>query len=236
MKNKLNKLSLFILSIVIITFVYSCQNTQKKSTIPGVHTVVVQEILQTSEYTYLRITENDKEDWLAVTKMEAKVGETLYYKDGTPMQDFRSRELNRTFKSVVFVEKISASPDLNEKTPAPAASQGSKNTIQKLNIKVDAAKGGITIEDLFKNKKSYDGKTVKIRGQVSKFSPEIMNKNWIHLQDGTSFSEKYDLTVTSAGEAKVGQIITIEGKVALEKDFGFGYFYDVIIEDVKIIE
>lgn len=231
-----SKVKLIVLSMAIIAFASSCQNSQPKVvTAPGVHTVVVQEVLQTSEYTYLRIKENDVEDWLAVTKMEAKAGETLYYKGGTPMKDFKSRELNRTFKSVVFIEKISNKPDLEEKAPA-TVSQGSKNTVEKLDIKVETAKGGITIEELFKNKKNYAGKTIKIKGQVSKFSSEIMSKNWIHLQDGTEFSGKYDLTVTSAAEAKVGQIITVEGKVALDKDFGFGYFYDVIIEDVKVVE
>ena len=58
-----------------------------------------------------------------------------------------------------------------------------------------------------------------------------MNKNWIHIQDGTDFSGKFDLTVTSDKEVSVGDIVTLEGKIALNKDLGYGYFFDVIMED-----
>ncbi|MCB9248235.1 MAG: hypothetical protein H6613_06675 [Ignavibacteriales bacterium] len=56
----------------------------------------------------------------------------------------------------------------------------------------------------------------------------------IHLQDGTKFGESVDITVTSDQPVKVGDTIVIEGTVALDKDFGAGYFYDVIVENAKI--
>ena len=68
-----------------------------------------------------------------------------------------------------------------------------------------------------------------------KFSTGIMDKNWIHFQDGTSYSEKFDLTVTTNQEVNVGDIITIKGRISLDKDFGYDYFYDVIMEDAEII-
>jgi hypothetical protein len=61
-----------------------------------------------------------------------------------------------------------------------------------------------------------------------------MKKNWIHLQDGTDFSGKFDLAVTTDSEVKVGDNITVEGVITLDKDFGFGYFYEVLMEDAKI--
>ena len=61
-----------------------------------------------------------------------------------------------------------------------------------------------------------------------------MKKNWIHIQDGTEFDGKFDLTITTDQEVKVGDKISVEGNVHLDKDFGFGYFYDVIVEDAKI--
>ena len=62
-----------------------------------------------------------------------------------------------------------------------------------------------------------------------------MQKNWIHLQDGTAAGDKFDITITSTQEVKVGDMITVEGQIALNKDFGYGYFYDVIMENAKII-
>ena len=61
-----------------------------------------------------------------------------------------------------------------------------------------------------------------------------MKKNWIHLQDGTENAGKFDLTVTSDGKAVVGDIITVEGKLAINKDFGYGYSYEVLVEDAVI--
>jgi len=61
-----------------------------------------------------------------------------------------------------------------------------------------------------------------------------MNKNWIHLQDGTKDNDDYDLIITSNVGTKVGDVITIKGKVFLDKDFGHGYFYKLIIEEGTI--
>ena len=102
-------------------------------------------------------------------------------------------------------------------------------------LKISPAVNGITIGDLYAKKDSYGGKTVKIKGEVVKFNAQIMGKNWFHIQDGTKNNEDFDLTVTSAAEVKVGDIVTIEGVVELKKDFGAGYSYDVIVEEAKLV-
>ena len=63
-----------------------------------------------------------------------------------------------------------------------------------------------------------------------------MGKNWIHIQDGTGDPQKntHDLVVTTDGMAEKGEVVTIEGVVAANKDFGSGYKYEVIIEDAKV--
>ena len=61
-----------------------------------------------------------------------------------------------------------------------------------------------------------------------------MNKNWIHIDDGTAFSGKSDLTLTTSQEAKVGDTIVVEGEISLDKDFGSGYYFAVIMEDAEI--
>jgi hypothetical protein len=103
-------------------------------------------------------------------------------------------------------------------------------------LTIEKADGGVTIAELFTNKKDYSGKTVKIKGKVTKVNPEIMGKNWIHLQDGTMFEGEFDLTVTSDVIPETGSIVTIEGKVALDKDFGYGYTYPIMLEEAKIIQ
>lgn len=114
-----------------------------------------------------------------------------------------------------------------------AQSQGSKVALEKIDVKVDACKDCIKISDLLENKKTYSGKTIKVTGKVTKFNAEIMGKNWIHIQDGSEFQGGFDLTITSDQKVAVGDIITFEGKIALDKDFGYGYSYNVLMEDAK---
>ena len=227
----------------------SCHSGQNSGTTvktaDGVHTAIVQEVLQAGQYTYLRVKEGDKELWLAVTAVQAEVGKTYYYKDGMEMTNFHSKELNRDFPTVYFINEISTDPQMksgSDQTPghgqmSPGMGdqtpnmQSGKPVIEKQEVKVTPASGGITIADLYAKKDQYSGKTVKIKGKVVKFSAAIMDKNWIHIQDGTDNKGDYDLTITSDATVKVGDMITIEGKVALDKDFGAGYFYKVIVED-----
>jgi hypothetical protein len=107
-----------------------------------------------------------------------------------------------------------------------------KPDVDKENIKVEAIEGGITIGELFANRSNYDAKKVMIRGKVVKTNYGIMGKNWIHIQDGTSFDGKYDLTITTLEEGIViNNVVTFEGIIALNKDFGHGYKYEIILEE-----
>lgn len=233
----------------------------------GVVKGTVKEVLQTTSYTYLLLQQEGADQWVAVPSMQAKPGDTYYYKGGVKMDKFQSKELNRTFETVLFLEKVSAdaasadapahpaaTQDAGMQTPATAdqqqqptmqdnSTQGATGQgqytrtppdIEKKNVKIAKAGGGITIRELYAGKKSFAGKTVKISGEVTKFTPAVMNKNWIHIQDGTDDNGKFDLVVTSDKEVKVGDKITVEGKVSLDKDLGYGYFFDVIVEDANI--
>jgi hypothetical protein len=106
----------------------------------------------------------------------------------------------------------------------------------KEDIKLEPAEGGITIAELLSDSKKYSGQTVRIKGKVTKVNPEIMGKNWIHLQDGTGTNDQYDITVTSAEVPATGDVVTFEGKITLDRDFGYGYTYKVLMEDAKIIK
>ena len=71
-----------------------------------------------------------------------------------------------------------------------------------------------------------------------KFSSMIMGKNSIHLQDGTGDPVKktHDLVVTTSGKAEKGAVITVEGILHKDKDFGAGYRYAAIVEEAKVVE
>jgi len=120
--------------------------------------------------------------------------------------------------------KTEMTPNMSKK------STGSKVATEKINVKVEPCKDCIKISDLLENRKNFSGKSVKVTGQVTKFNPQIMGKNWIHIQDGSEFKGAFDLTITTDKEVSVGQTITFEGKIVLDKDFGYGYFYSVLME------
>ena len=92
--------------------------------------------------------------------------------------------------------------------------------------------GGLSIADVFAKKASLGGKSVTVRGTVVKFNGGIMDRNWMHIQDGsgTADAKNNDLTLTTDAAVKVGDVVTMTGTVALDKDFGAGYAYDVIVE------
>ena len=231
------KLNLLILLAATIMLSISCnqKNKANKNLAPNVHEVTAEEVIQATSYTYVRVTEDSKETWIAISRQEVEKGKLYYYEPSVEMNDFVSKELKRTFKSIVFVDKFSAQPITNVKATMGNSSKGNQPAVAKEGIKVEPTEGGITIADLYAKKDSYAGKTVKIRGEVVKFNAEIMGKNWIHLQDGTNSNGSFDIAVTTSDVTKVGDVVTVEGSVTLKKDFGAGYFYEVIIENGKLV-
>ena len=93
---------------------------------------------------------------------------------------------------------------------------------------------GFTGAELFSGKADLSGQRIVVRGKVVKFSGGIMGKNWLHLQDGTDHEGSNDLTVTTADMAQKGDTVLVSGTLVIDKDFGAGYRYDVIVEDAEV--
>lgn len=233
---KIKKLNLiFALMISAVLFACGGSGNTDENLAPNAHKVKAEEVIQTSQYTYVRVSADGRDYWTAIDKAEIEVGNYYYWSKGMEVANFTSRELKRSFRSIFFIEDFTDKPILlksQQDTTKPVT--GKKAIAQAQGINVPKAEGGITIAELYSGKKSFEGKTVRVRGQVVKYSAAIMNKNWAHLQDGTSDGKNYDLTVTTADSVKAGEIVTFEGKITLDKDFGAGYFYDVIMEDARL--
>jgi len=231
------KVNLLILLAGIIVLSVSCKTKNKtnENLAPNVHKVTAEEVIQSSNYTYLRVSEDDKDTWIAISRQEIEKGKSYYYEPNVEMTDFVSKELKRTFPKIVFVDKFSEQPITLAKPNSMNTSKGNLPAIAKEGIKVERAESGITIAELYAGKDTFAGKTVKIRGEVVKFNPEIMGKNWVHLQDGTNSNGSFDITFTTNDVTKMGDVVTLEGSVTLKKDFGAGYFYEVIVENAKLI-
>lgn len=226
--------------VALLTLVQCKPNNEKQESVTKVessnsHRVIVKEIINATAYTYLLVTEEKKEYWIAIPRTEVKVGKTYEYEGGMEMKKFESKDLKRTFDSVFFVEGL-IDPSIIQATANPKEESAKKITITELSEGITLAKGAISIHDLFSGKDKLAGTTVILTGKVVKFMPEIMSKNWIHLQDGSSFNGRNDITITTLSKVKVDEIVSFRGKVVLNKDLGSGYKYDVLIEDATVIK
>lgn len=240
-----------VFGIVMLVLLFS-SCVRNKSGLPVQNEVAVstnvfevKEVIQGDSYTYLNVNENMVEKWVAVSRQDANVGDVFYYNSELEMNNFHSEEIDRTFDKIYFVSQISKTPlaqaqnsmgGMMPEMGEMAAHSGRVNTEEHNEISLDKSANETSIAQVFDSRNDYSGKEIEIRGVVVKINNNVMGKNWIHIQDGTSGSDgSYDLTITSQDVANVDDEVTFKGKITLNKDFGAGYFYDVIVEDAILI-
>jgi hypothetical protein len=214
----------------------------------------VLETMNSGGYTYVQVDTGKEKFWAAGPETKVKVGDSVAIPEGMPMPNFESKSLKRKFDMVYFVPSIlvpgaapaaagmpagmppaagmpGAAPAVNGKMESP----GAPKVVAPGEISLKGiAKADQTVADIYAQKAALAGKPVKVRGKVVKVSSGIMGKNWLHIQDGSGQAGSNDLTVTTAAEAKPGDKVVISGKLAVAKDFGYGYKYDVIVEDAQV--
>ncbi|MFH0758675.1 MAG: GW dipeptide domain-containing protein [Bacteroidota bacterium] len=224
------KLNLLIILVLVLT-ASSCGT--KSESIDT--TVKVKEVEQVSDYTYLLVKSKKTEFWIAVPTIQASPGETYHYQGGMLMKDFYSKELDRTFDEVLFVEALFTGDD-SKVMPSQEMTPGSMAPKEKAKVAVEKVAGTVTIAEIYADPEAYKGKTVRVKGEVTRFNPAIMERNWVHLQDGTEFEGKFDLTATSNESLEVGTVVILEGILALNLDFGYGYSYEVLLEKATVVQ
>ncbi|MBI5509872.1 MAG: nucleotide-binding protein [Deltaproteobacteria bacterium] len=202
----------------------------------------VLERIDAATYSYLRLATATGELWAAVPQTTIAVGAEATIAGPAAMRRFESKTLERTFDLIYFgtllpsavAPRADGEPAAlvaasHVKPAAPAAAAAAADT------KVAKAEGAEarTVAEIFAHKSALAAQRVTVRGKVVKFLPSIMQRNWVHLQDGTGTAAAgdHDLTVTTTDTAAVGDIVVVRGVVRLDKDFGSGYAYPVIIEE-----
>jgi hypothetical protein len=212
---------------------------------PQVITGAVVETMDAANYTYVRVKSNSGDVWAATAQFKVAVGDRVVVPLETPMSNFHSQSLNRDFPLIYFVGRIGLEGERSQpammpahaSTPAGGPAGAPQADAAQPVTNVAPAPGGVTVADVWARRKTLGGKTVTIRGKVVKFNGGILGVNWIHLQDGTGTAADgtHDITVTSQEAAKVGDVVTVTGKIALDKDLGSGYSYPVILEGATIV-
>ncbi|EAR01812.1 hypothetical protein [Maribacter sp. HTCC2170] len=213
--------------------------TSNQSFSNELHTVSVNEVLPATRYVYLNVSEGDSKFWIATRKQEVKKGETYFYRGGLLKTGFESKEYNRVFDTIYLISSLVSQDHSKHVGDLNVNKQKSKPVTQKETIpthtdKVVQHKGTLKIAELVKDPKKYEGHTIQLSGKCVKVNPNIMDKNWIHLQDGSK--DDFDLVITSNTFVPEGSEITIRGTVVMNKDFGAGYTYDLILENGTLVK
>ena len=130
-----------------------------------------------------------------------------------------------------------AAPEATTPTMPPGETHPAPKAAAEVDLTgIAKAEGGKTVAEVFAEKDALAGQPVTFRGKVVKTNPDIMGKNWLHVRDGSGEEGTNDLTITTAGALpNVGDTtVVVTGNVSLNKDFGMGYAYDVLIEDAQV--
>jgi hypothetical protein len=229
-----------LLAIVMMAFVFSMCGGNRSSQVvqeTSANRFDVIEVLHTSQYTYLQVLEKLDVKWVAIPKQDISVGDTYYYDNALEMNSFTSKELDRTFDVIYFVNQISKTPlDATHLGGVSPAHSGKVKTQEVSNINLPKADNEITVAQIFENSETFSGKETEIRGIVVKINEGVMGTNWIHIQDGTSGNGNFDLTITSQDLPVLNEVATFKGSITLKKDFGAGYFYEVIMENAQLVK
>lgn len=214
------------------------------------------EILETMDsagYSYVHLDMGTEKVWIAgPTTAGLKVGDRVAFDGAMEMRNFHAKSLDRTFETILFVGLIAKEGEISASesssggmhggmggmggtASADEPISGTKTMLESAGVEgVVKAAGGYTVGEIYSKANELGGKEILLSARVVKFSPNIMGTNWLHVQDGSGTEETSDLTVTTDGHAQVGDLVLVMGKLSVDKDFGAGYKYHVIIEGATV--
>lgn len=207
----------------------------------------VLEIKPAMGYKYLKVEEEGKEVWVAIASAPVSVGDRVGYDKTILMKNFHSKTLKQDFEEIYFAsdvylpQKSNAPKSMKEMLGLNTAAKDSNadKDINDASVKVAPVKPFVkqdayTVEEIHMWRKALKDQTITLEGTVSKVSQDIMKRDWVHVGDGSGNEKNLtnDLVFTAPNTSlKMGDKVNATGKVIVDKDFGFGYFYKVIIEN-----
>ena len=209
----------------------------------------VLQFMNSGGYSYIYLhKDNGEKVWIAVAETRINVGDRMSFKEGLVMKNFESKTLKRTFDTIVFSNGVVPQP-----AGAPASSPAKAATSQRqtatmgstvavrpkettILIKKASGPNAYTIVEIYRNRAKLDKKQVVVRGKIVKVTSGIMKKVWVHIQDGSGSQAKgtHELVCTTTAKPNLDDVVTVNGTVAKDRDFGYGYRYKVLIENATI--
>lgn len=223
-------------SIINSAYAEQKNTKEKQQTTSKVIHGKVTDVIKASVYTYAEVDIGIKKVWVAGPVTPLKIGNMISFSTDMPMKNFHSKSMKRDFPIIYFVNSFNGDKVVSKNkvsTMASSHSQIKHKQVLKPVKGINKVKGGNTIAEINAHKQKLKGKTIRVRGQVTKFTPNVMGKNWLHIRDSSTLD---DLTVTTDSTVAIDDVVIIEGKLELNKDYGYGYVYPVIVEDTRIMK
>ncbi|NND14794.1 MAG: hypothetical protein HKN89_00545 [Eudoraea sp.] len=202
------------------------------------HEVVIRDILPTSNNLFLNVTEGSQKYWIVTGLGSVKPGNHYFFNEAVIKHDFVSEELDRKFDSIYLVTQLlpeSRKGELKRMGSNPhqkGTFKEQENTEQEGSVSQDILK--VSLAELLEEPKHFENQMVEVSGICTKINTGIMERNWIHLKVDTS--KEAEIVATSKDEAKVGDSLTLQAVVRIDKDFGAGYVYPILLEDAILID
>ena len=200
----------------------------------------VLETMNSGGYTYVLIGTEQIHRWLAARETTVQVGDVVQAFEGMPMEQFESKTLNRTFDVIYFVDALHnlSAPAANSVNSMPADLPATDRPAEEpaADVQVAELEAGQNIAYVYGNKDALADQQISLRGKVVKYNEGILGWNFIHIQDGSGDAAdgSNDLTVTSKATTAVGETVVLTGTIILNKDFGAGYSFPVLMEDANL--
>ncbi len=203
-------------TLCILTIASAC-HTEGGPSVPegdwaNVSTAVVDEVVGG----YAHVTEGGWQFWIQAPAAGVSVGDHVLVGTGPDVGPVQVD--GRSLKVVVDAQLAVVDPQ----TAALALKMPSVSTAHT------------EIASVYARSVSLAGKSVTVSGRVVKASMGVFGTNWYHLRDGSGGEGTNDLTITSPATLAVGDLLLASGTLVTDKDLGFGYFYDVIIEGAEV--
>ncbi len=202
-----------------------------------VHRVKVLEILPAKKYLYLKVEEGEKQYWLATGKSDIVPGKSYEYNEALIRNNFRSEELDREFDELYLVTRLIPAQDGNAlgKSDLSEALKNPDAKIEDLSVIPEDpdALPRVEITTLLKENAAFEGQWITVQGTCIKVNNGIMGRNWVHLahEDGKS-----EVVITTREVVEVGEHVGFAARVALNRDFGSGYSYPLLLEQGVLIK
>jgi hypothetical protein len=219
----MRRTKILVLSVVAVLMMVASYSVAAKPS----HTGTVIDTVNGGGYTYMYIEEDGEKFWIAGPQIYIKSGVTVNFLEQVWMSNFNSKALGRTFDRILFVGSvIVVSSEAKEKVQVASPSKGAA-----------AAAKTYTIKEIFSKKDKLKGQMVRVRGNVVKVSEAILGHNWVHIKDGTGGEGSDKIVFRSKKQtASVGSTVIAQGRFETDVDYGFGYFYPVVVEDASFTE